>query len=389
MLIRMIRFTVKAIFIPFFLLFLPIALFASSAKLTNDAVLEITPKLEKQINQTMKANGIPGMAVAIVTKDRVLYLKTFGVKRLGKQDKIEPTTLFQIASLSKPVHATLLAILQDKGKLNLEDPVHDHIPHFCTRSREPVKICHLVSHSSGIPNNGFNELIEAHAPHDKILTRLQRARPIASPGKCFAYNNAMYGVVEDVVNQASGKPLEEVIQEELFNPLGMQSACLGLDSLLASADKAYPHVPNRKGKYVPADNYSKAYYAVKAAGGINASILDMIPFVQMYLGKPNTIVSKDTLLQLTSPFVPNKNAVIASEAKRGMITDTFYGMGWQSMKFSNKKVVYHQGHLKGFRNFMGFLQDDVGIIILTNAERRHASKVALKFFELYLKEIED
>jgi len=372
-------------FITLLLFFLPVFVNASSTTHSDAVLKQITPDFEKQINQAMKANGIPGMAIAIVSKDRVLYLKTFGVKRVGNQDKITPTTLFQIASLSKPVHATLLAVLQDKGKLHLEDPVHFHIPNFCTRSKEPVKICHLVSHSSGIPSYGFNGLIEAYIPREKIISKLQRAQPIASPGKCFAYNNAMYGVIEDVVTAASGKPLESVIQEELFTPLGMQSACLGLEALLQSTDKAYPHVPNRKGKYVPADNYSKAYYAFKAAGGINASILDLIPFLQLYLGKPNSIVSRDTLAQLTSPYVPNKNAVLATETKKGVITDTFYGMGWQSMIFSNKKIIYHQGHLKGFRNFIGFLQDDVGIIILTNAERRHASKVALKFFDLYLK----
>ena len=194
----------------------------------------------------------------------------------------------------------------------------------------------------------------------------------------------MYGVIEDVVTNASGKTLDQVIKEELFVPLGMKNACLGLDALMASDNKAYPHVPNRRGKYVPADTYSKAYYAFKAAGGINASIVDMVPFLQLYLGKNTELVSKDTLAQLTSPYIPNKNAVIATETKQGTITDTFYGLGWQSMKFSNKKIIYHQGHLKGFRNFIGFIQDDVGIVILTNAERRHASKIAIKFFELYL-----
>lgn len=367
------------------LLLISMAVKASSAQ-TEEIIEKITPQLDKQFAQAMKANGIPGMAIAIVSKDKVHYLKTFGVKRVGKKDEITPNTLFQIASLSKPVHATLVAILQDKGKLTVEDPVKFHLPHFCTKSKQPLKICHLMSHSSGIANNGFNELIEAYAPRDKILARLQSARPTALPGQNFAYNNAMYGVVEDVVTSASGKPLDAVIKEELFIPLGMQNACLGIDAMLDSQDKAYPHVPDRRGKYVPADNYSKAYYAFRAAGGINASILDMIPFVQLYLGKPNNIVSKETLLQLTAPYVKNKTAVIASEAKKGVITDTYYGLGWQSMKFADKRVIYHGGHLKGFRNFIGIMQDDVGIIVLTNAERKHASKVALKFFDLYLQQ---
>ena len=360
-------------------------LFPLLAHAAHSATIEkITPQLESKIEQIMKVNGIPGVAIAIVSKNEVLYLKTFGVKKVGSKDPIDSETLFQIASLSKPVHATLVGILQDQGKLNVEDPVHQHIPGFTTRGREPLKICHLMSHSSGVSSNGFNEMIQAYKPRDQIITKLQNVRPIAPPGKNFNYNNAMYGVIEDVVTNASGKTLDQVIKEELFVPLGMKNACLGLDALMASDNKAYPHVPNRRGKYVPADTYSKAYYAFKAAGGINASIVDMVPFLQLYLGKNTELVSKDTLAQLTSPYIPNKNAVIATETKKGTITDTFYGLGWQSMKFSNKKIIYHQGHLKGFRNFIGFIQDDVGIVILTNAERRHASKIAIKFFELYL-----
>lgn len=368
------------------ILLLAFFLLSSSLHASSSTIDKITPQFENKIEQLMKINGIPGVAVAVVSKNDVLYLKTFGVKKVGSSDKITPQTLFQIASLSKPVHATLVAILQDQGKLSFEDPVDQHVPGFSIRSQQPLKICHLLSHSSGIPSNAFNDMIQTYTPRDQIVSKLQKARPLAPPGKSFLYNNAMYGVVEDVVSGASGKSLDTLMKEELFIPLGMKHACLGFDALIAAKDKAYPHVPNRRGKYVPADTYSKSYYAFKAAAGINASILDMVPFLQLYLGKNPNLVSKNTLAQLTSPYVPNKTAVIATETKKGVITDTFYGLGWQSMKFSNKKIIYHQGHLKGFRNFIGFIQDDVGIVILTNAERRHASKIAIKFFELYLQE---
>lgn len=360
-------------------------LFSWNTYAANDQTVEnIIPALEKQIAQSMKANGIPGMAIAVVSRDKIHYLKTFGVKRIGSTDQITPNTLFQIASLSKPVHATLIAILQDQGKLHVDDPVSTHLPNFSIKSQQTLRICHLMSHSSGISSNGFNEMIESYTPRDQIVNRLQKVRPVSAPGKNFLYNNAMYGVVEDVLSSASGKSLDKVIQEELFTPLGMKTACLGLDALLKASDKAYPHVPNRRGKYVPADNYSKAYYAFRAAGGINASITDLVPFLQLYLGKSNNVVTTNTLSTLTNPFIKNKNAVIATETKQGTITETFYGLGWQSMRFSNEKVIYHQGHLKGFRNFIGFIEDDVGIVILTNAERRHASKIAIKFFDLYL-----
>lgn len=365
------------------LLLLPLVGHTSSA---SDATIpHIIPLLEKRITTVMKEQNIPGVAVAIVSRDKVYYLKTFGVKRVGKAETISPTTLFQIASLSKPINATMLAILQEKGKLSLNDPVRRFVPYFEIRNNnKPVKICHLMSHSSGIPKGGFNELIEKFAPRETIVTKLQRTRAVAPPGKLFAYHNAMYGVIEDVITSASGKPLAQTLKEELFTPLGMNHACLGLQAMLNATDKAYPHVPNPRGRYVPAENYSKGYYSFLAAGGVNASIQDLVPFLQLYLGKPSPIISHESLQQLTNPYIPNAKAVLRNEAKKGLITNTFYGLGWQSMTYANKKIIYHQGHLKGFRSFMGFLQDDVGIIILTNAEKKHASKFALKFFDLYL-----
>ncbi len=352
----------------------------------RDAALDAAlPKFEASLQDIMKANGIPGVAIAVVSKDKVYYMKGFGVKRVGKAEKVTPTTLFQIASLTKPVCATMLAILQDQNKVSFDDPVSEYIPKFQVRQNHPpVRICHLVSHSSGVPIGGFNDLIEAQVPRQNIIDKLQKARPVASPGKMFAYHNAMYGVVEDVITSASGKPLPQTLKDEMFIPLGMKHACVGYQSLLLSTDKAYPHVPNGRGKYIPAPKYSNAYYTFLAAGGINASVQDMVPFLQLYLGKPSKIVSSDTLEALTKPFIKNNRAVMISEAKKGRVQDTYYGWGWHSMNYAQHKVIYHQGHLKGFRNFMGFMPDDVGIIILTNADKRHASKIAVKFFDHYI-----
>lgn len=360
-----------------------LATFANNS--SDRSVVEIIPALEKNINSIMKANGIPGVAVAIVSKDKIYYMKGFGVKKVGQQDKITPTTLFQIGSLSKPVHATLVGILQDQGKLSFNDPVSQYVPHFkVTNAKQPVKICHLMSHSTGVPNGGFNERIESYTPRENIVAKLQKTKAIAQPGKSFVYHNAMYGVVEDVVNSACGKRLDTVMKQELFTPLGMQHASIGYEQMLMSSDKAYPHIPNGRGKYMPAQKYSTSYYAFPAAGGINASVKDLVPFLQLYLGKPSHIVSKLTLDQLTHPFVKNPKAVIVWQAKKGKVTNPSYGLGWHQMTYANKKIVYHQGHLKGFRNFMGYVEDDVGIIILTNAEKKHASKIALNFFDLYL-----
>lgn len=375
------------IILPFLFICLPFWAHASAtpAPLNNPALEHTITVLEKEIAQAAKSQQVPGIAIAIVSKDKVHYLKTFGVRRIGKNEPVTPYTLFQVASLSKPIHATMMAILQDKGKLSLHDPVSRYLPNFNMKHKqEPLKICHLMSHSSGVPSNGYNEQIEAFTPREKIVAKLQQARQVVAPGKKFTYHNAMYGMIGDVITKVSGKPLPQTLKEELFTPLGMRRACVGLHSMLETEDRAYPHVPNGRGKYMALKDYSMAYYAFPAAGGINASILDLVPLLQLYLGKPSPVVSKETLTQLTDPYLKNANSVMLYQTQKGRITDTGAGLGWQSMRYADKKVSYHQGHLKGFRNFMGFIQDDVGIIILTNGERKNALKYALRFFDLYV-----
>lgn len=351
----------------------------------EEALEKALAQFDKKMNQTMKEQHLPGAAVAVVSKNQILYLKTFGVKKVGTGDQITPSTLFQLASLSKPINATLVAVLQKQGKLTFDEPVNDILPDFKSRnSKNPLKINHLLSHSTGISSSGYNELIEHNVPREQIVTKLQNARAVAPPGKQFAYHNAMYGLIEDVITKVSHKSYMRTMKEDLFIPFGMKSASLGYQALLAAPDKAYPHVKNNRGRYVPAEKYSQGYYAFSAAGGVNASLQDMISFLQVYLGKPNSVLSQKDLRQLTAPFVKNPRAVIISQERKGKIHDTYYGMGWQSMIYGKEKVLYHSGHLKGFRHFMGFIEDDVGIIILTNADKKHASKLALNFFSYYL-----
>lgn len=358
-----------------------------ASALSYKAINRILPILEKQILSAIKTNGFPGVAVAIASRDQVYYLKTFGVKRLGKEDKILPTTLFQIASISKPLSATLLAILQKRGVLSFEDPIKRFLPEFQTHSTtKPLKICHILSHSSGVPKEEFNDLIEASIPREVIMTRAQEMPAIAEPGENFSYHNALYGgIVEDVILQATGKPFDQVLIENLLNPLGMKNACVGLQVLLKSKNRAYPHVQNQEGWFAPTQSYSRKYYIFPSAAGVNASLQDLVSFLQLYLGKFPHIISKEHLHQLLIPSVEDTEAISWFGDKKGLIKDPLVGLGWKLMTYAKRKMGYHGGWLKGFRTFLGFLpDDDIGIIVLINSESMYPEQLALEFFDLYL-----
>jgi beta-lactamase class C len=353
----------------------------------NQAIMQtILPALEEYIVETMQEQEYPGLAIAVVSKDKIHYLKTFGVKRLGNPDPVTADTLFQIGSISKAITSTLVARLQKQKLLTTNDNVSQHLPQFKLKdAQNPLKVWHILSHSTGVSGKGFNQLIEAYTPRTEIHTRLKGTPITAEPGNDFSYNNAMYSVVEDVMHSATGSPYHELLDKHLLTPLGMSNVSTTLDDMKASADRAFPHVQNKDGDFVPAKSYSRGYYAVPAAGGINASLNDLIPFVQLHLGKYPELLNDEDRKHLYEARMTDPEATQWMQDGENLITDVQYGLGWRLTTFEGEKIVFHGGWLKGFINFLAFLPEhDIGIIVLQNTETTFSKQVGLVFFDLYV-----
>nr|WP_206816845.1 serine hydrolase domain-containing protein [Chroococcus sp. FPU101] len=99
-------------------------------KVTEQNVKVALPQLEKLANEMMEKTGVPGMAIAIVYQDRIVYLKGFGIREVGKPDLVDPDTVFQIASVSKPIASTVIAGVVGKGLIEWDDPIIKHDPSF-------------------------------------------------------------------------------------------------------------------------------------------------------------------------------------------------------------------------------------------------------------------
>lgn len=346
----------------------------------------IIAKLEAQIQDYVKKKRIPGCAIAIVYNNQIFYMNGFGVRTIGKSEKIDVDTVFQLGSVSKPIAATLASILENKGLLRLEDPVNLYLPQFSLNSIQPpstLKVKHVLSHSTGVPRAGFNQLIEAHTPYSQILKTLKNTPVRAPVGKRYDYNNAMYSVISEITRTATKLSFSEALRINLLQPLSMTRTSATYEGLLSTANRASPHVGGRKG-LVPCGIYSSGYYTVAPAGGINSSVRDMAIFLKAQLGGYPQVLNPTAIARIQIPQVTTKTMLQSVDGPSNLTSNARYALGWRTLDFADQKMVYHGGWVKGFTNFIGFIpQQSLGIIVLHNGETKFSSRIAMKFFELY------
>lgn len=357
-----------------------------SPVLQQEKMAYIKPLLDDFITKFLKKTKAPGCVIALIGPQEVYFLKTYGVKQLGKSDPLTENTLFQLGSVSKPLTATLAVFLQTQNRLSLETPISTYLPEFKLQGQtKPLYLKHLLSHTSGVPRQGFNALIESTSTRQDLYKKAQNTPLVAQPGLSFDYHNVMFSLTEDVLKASTKESFEKLLQNHLFKPLKMPYACVGLQTLKNASNRASPHVKNKRGKLYPLKKYSQTYYKVLGSAGMNASMKDLIPFLQLHLGGfPKLLTSEGRSLLHTSqiteesppPWLKNQSEHIGS---------TGYALGWRWVDYKGERVLYHGGWLNGFHPIIAFLpQHEIGIIILHNAETHLPMKTLLKFLDLYL-----
>jgi beta-lactamase class C len=351
----------------------------------RDTVLVLLPKLEDLILKAMLKKKVPGTAVAVVSKGKIIYIKGFGVRVIGRPEPVTTKTLFQLGSISKAISSTLIAILSREQEISLDDPI-DPIPGATLR--------HILSHTTGIPSAGFNELIERGGSPLEAQEALQRIILEEEPGKKFAYHNVVYNLLTHVIEARSGSSFESVLQEKLLKPLGMTNTSSTWEAFISEKNRVAIHVVKKtkgkkKGKFInivaQQAPYRKEYANYPAAGGFSSNIHDMALFLNAVMGARPDVVSLQDLEEFINPIIHTPDQWYRTTKHRDRITQTQYALGWRHMVFANHPVVFHGGMLRGFSTMLAFLPDQqVGIVILQNANSSLASQVSMQFFDWVL-----
>jgi CubicO group peptidase (beta-lactamase class C family) len=318
-----------------------IALILSVAGLAQDTVARMD-----QVAQSFVGSKAFMGSVLVARDGNVLLSKGYGSANLEWNIPNSPSTKFRLGSITKQFTAASILLLEERGKLKVEDPVKKHMPD-APATWDKVTIYHLLTHTSGIPSfTGFPDYTSTEAipsPPEKTVARF-RDKPLEfEPGEKWNYSNSGYVLLGYLIEKIGGKTYSQFIQENIFTPLGMKDS--GYDSNSAVIQRrASGYSPSPKGPV----NAGFIHMTIPfAAGSLYSTTEDLLRWEQGLFG--GKLLSVPSLQKMTTPFK----------------SDYAFGLGVRTV--NGRKVIDHGGGIEGFNTHLAYYPEDkLTVVVLGN-----------------------
>lgn len=348
------------------------------APLASAAVPAELQRLDATVERVRSQFDVPGIAVAVVKDGQVVLERGYGVRELGKPAPVQADTLFAIASNTKAFTATALNLLAEQGKLKMDDRVIDHLPGF--RMSDPyvtgeMRIRDLLSHRSGL-SLGAGDLLfwpTTSYSNQEVVQRLAKVPLKAGFRDRYAYDNILYAVAQQVIEQVSGQSYADFLQQRIFTPVGMAGTRYNADHLQPGDTAAVGHA---KVDFTVLRTVAPLTWSNNAgAGGIYSSVHDMARWMNVQLAQGTlengTVLfsakSQQGMWQMITPQVVPAPSVPQLAAARPNFAG--YGEGWSLSDYRGQKLVWHTGGWPGMVSRVTLVPEHkLGIVVLTNQE---------------------
>ncbi len=328
---------------------------------------QIRLQLDSLVNETY-TSGKPGGIVSIIKEGQVLYHKCKGLSNIEFDIPISDSTMFDIGSISKQFTAAVTLLLEENGKIKLDDDISLYLTEFKDLPYK-VSIKNLLNHTHGLPNS--NELADlcgkqrmSHEETIKMLLKINSAN--FQPGEQYEYNNTGYSLLTEIISRVENKPFNEVLKERIFEPLNMENTVV--------FDNPFQLIKNKAGSYVFSNNdYSYLYNdrTSMGPGGICTTISDLSLWA----------------INFTYPKIGSK-AMLEKMQKRTRLSSgemINYGYGIQLKMYKGEEVVFHGGADASYRAYMmHFPNYKVSIIVLSNDGGFSALQLAYSLSDVFL-----
>ncbi len=313
------------------------------AQATDSAAVKL--RLLQVANSYTAGNAFMG-AVLVAEGDHILLDQGYGMADLEWNIPNAPDVKFRLGSLTKQFTATLVPLLQQDGKLHIEDPVGKYLPD-APKSWEKITLANLLGHTSGIPNFTSDKDfltwgMSRHTTEEEIA--FFRDKPLAfEPGSKFAYSNSNYEVLGAVIEKVSGEKYGDLLHKRIFDPLGMHDTGLDTDELI---------LPKRAQGYSPGKDglihaRSESMTVPWAAGSIYSTTGDLLRWERALFG--GKVLNDASLTAMTT-------------AGKGD-----YGLGVGVVQQSGVKVIQHGGGIEGFNTQLAYVPDrKITVVVLSN-----------------------
>ncbi|MGB4959959.1 MAG: serine hydrolase domain-containing protein [Saprospiraceae bacterium] len=342
--------------------------------------------LNQQILANIAKYNCPGVAVLVMHENQVVFEKQYGTKSRYSTDSVDVSTLFRLGSLSKGFAGMLSAILIDKHIIELEDPVSTYVPELTLKAKSSDKILrikHILTHTSGLTEHAYSNLVDENYKMETIISYLNKLSPRDSTGKAYAYQNAAFGLIEKVIENATGMTYAEALDFYLFSPLQMCKTSCTFEDFSCALNACTGHkFYGTKNGFVPI-SVSPHYYNVASAGGINAPISDMRIWLHAMMGYRPDVISPNAKNIAFTSYISTAADDKSFNHWPGS-KDSHYGLGWRLIRTENNNLVYHGGLVNGFRAEIAFDRDkNIGIVVLSNSVCQYSNEAVHLFFDLW------
>lgn len=331
---------------------------------------------------------IPGLAVAIVKNDSVVFSRGYGVRELGKPDLVDEHTLFAIGSTTKAITALSVLMLREEGKVRLGDPVLKYLPtlqlYDPVMTRE-LTVRDLLTHHTGL---GGSDLLWSGGDYDieEIMRRMRWLKPAASFRSEYNYQNVQYAMAGEVIRAASGIGWSDFVLRRILAPLGMTETALTLSGTVGRPNVSTPHMRIDDTIRVIAN---RPVDPVAPAGSIWSSVHDMAQWMRFVLDsgrvRGSRLISTETFTDWLSPQVVVPRGSFYPTTRFARPHQINYALGWFLHDYNGLSVAMHTGSIDGQIAIIGLVPDlRLGVYVLANldhAELRHA--LMYRVFDMY------
>jgi CubicO group peptidase (beta-lactamase class C family) len=347
------------------------------AQTTADGTVRPSPTsplrdFDAYVARGMKEWKVPGVAVGVVHGDSIVLLEGYGVRTMGKPERVDPHTLFAIASDTKAFTGMLMAMLADSGRVHWDDHVSTYLPElqlYDPYVTHELAIRDLLTHRSGLARADLLWTAGYGYSTAETLRRVRYLKPSWSFRTHYGYNNLMYGAAGEVIARASGMSWADMLRARIFRPLGMTCSNTSVTMLPQASDVATPHaIVDSVLRTEPYTNIDM----IPAAGAINSCVADMVQWLRFQLdsGRVNgtRLVSPRNFRETHTPQL----AIRIDSAYRALNPATHmrsYAIGWSVYDYHGREMLTHPGDLSGMSSMVGLLPEErLGVVVLSNME---------------------
>jgi CubicO group peptidase (beta-lactamase class C family) len=330
---------------------LPLALLIALPTAAADPFAALRASLQRQLVEQQ----VPSLAVAVAKDGKIIWEEGFGWA--DRENRVPATahTLYSLASISKPITATGLMVLVERGLIDLDRPINDYLGEAKLRARAggpPATVRHVANHSSGLPlHYQFFYEDEPYRPPPMDETIRRYGFLLTPPGERYQYSNLGFGVLDYLLSRLSRKPYADFLREEVFLPLGLTHTSVGLG----------PHLEKYAAARYGPDSLPIPFYDFDHRGGsaIWSSAHDLVRFglfhLKAHLADQKAILPDQTIDAMHRPTSPQSKG-------------SGYGIGWAIDENQTYRTVSHNGSMGGVATSLFLIPSEkIAVAVLCNA----------------------